>query len=662
MSGERPCWLWTAIVVVGLLVVPAPVWSDDVPLQRTPAGLAARVADAMDTVREVGPVLGVSAGGIADGSRCSGVRDDVLGGDEERLTRCIEALSAIYAALTDGADVDARTAAARAYVASEVADAAFRVTSARAAARAGQAGQLAPDGGVPAQILVLADHRTLRVRPLQALRPRRKWALVMGGLTAAERDAVRDTVVPRIGPHGLVVPEGSLVAPLDYGTRSAPTGVDRKAALAVARRMEAEIREREGASPVAGVQVRLAEPLTANDLGRIVASFQPARVAPAAEAIVELPIADLRGSLDDARERIASLACPQTPAAERAGLAAADGATAATILAAVYPSIDMRREVDGRLYEMPAASAPVVRLPYVLALPEGFGPETPLVLLVHGHGGDATKFLAQHAGPLLARGLAAVAVEIPDHGARGSREKEFLGVRDPSRLRVNVRQSLLDILALLRVAEDCGFVLPGGERYVPREVRYMGYSFGGMLGVAVRSLVPTLGRAVFVAAGGDLAGWLHLYSAAELSEAVATCLGGPEHGRNCRSERGCAPPGVCWVDPYLAWMASSIDMPFGLVLADAEPLGTARVRTGQASHAPLLLITGGTDAVLYPLLQARLADAYDLRGEHPAPMRGPGSRRRHWPALGHDLIDDEEVRTAAYDFLAAGRRPGPASP
>ena len=67
------------------------------------------------------------------------------------------------------------------------------------------------------------------------------------------------------------------------------------------------------------------------------------------------------------------------------------------------------------------------------------------------------------------------------------------------------------------------------------------------------------------------------------------------------------------------------------------------------------------DGVLFALLQARLGDAYDMHGEAPGRVRGPRSERRHWPSLGHDLIDNAEVRTTAYDFLASpGRdRSGP---
>lgn len=648
--------LWSRLALLSLVAFPAPAHADYVPLQRTPAGVAARVDEALDRLGDVGPVVGVAPAQVRAAEGCRHGGSEIESGDVAWLSRCIEALGAVYGALTSKAETDAVRAGARTYLASEVADAALRVTSARAAAVAGDPGALAPAPGVAAQVLVLADLETLRIRPVQALRPGRKFALVIDGLTPEELDAVRASVVPRPSPTGLDVPPGSFVDPIVDAMGRDPSGMDHEMAHAVARQIEDDVRGRAATSPVAGVQVALPAPLRPDDLGRIVARFVPHREAPRDSTVVTLPIADLRGDLAPALERLAELPCATSPSVPRAGRVGGGASSAVSVFAGEYPSVEIRREEGGRLYETPVRDAGVVDLPYLLAVPDGIGPETPLVVLVHGHGGSAEKFLAHHGAALVSRGLAVVAVEIPDHGIRGSREKHFLGIRDPSRFRVNVRQSLLDILALIQAATHCGFVLPGGETYRPTDVRYMGYSFGGLLGITVRSVWPGLGRAVFLAAAGDLAGWLRLHFAIDLNAPVVTCVGGAQNGRDCLQDRKCAPPGVCWVDPYLVQMASLIDLPFGLALAEAEPLGPARVRTGASSDAPLLLLTGGSDGVLFPLLQARLGDAYDLRGEHPGRIRGPSSERRHWPELGHDLIDNDEVRSTAYDFLAAESR------
>lgn len=643
--------LWPAVLCV--LALSGTPYAENVPLQRTPAGVAARVQEVLSRLADVGPVVGLGEAPLQQSLRCRRALGPIEAGDRKWITRCIEALGDVYGALTSLEDSDAVRAGSLSYLVSEVADAAFRLSSVRAASQAGDPGALAPPPGVAAQILVLKDLRTLRIRPVQALRPGRAFALVLDGLTQKEIEGARATAVPRPGAEGLIVPDGSFVKPIAESMALEPSGMDHEMVHAVVRQIERDVREKTGVSPVAGVQITLPNPLRPDDLGRIVARFVPRRAAPPASTVVTLPIADVRAALGPALERLETLSCPSSPAARRVDPIDAVGGA---VFQGTYPSLDIRHESDGRLQERPASDAARTELPYLLATPSGVGRKTPLVLLVHGHGGSAPKFFEEHAAPLVSRGLAVVAVELPDHGSRGDRAKEFLGIRDPSRFRVNVQQSTIDVLALLQLARRCGFLLPGSETYRPADVRYMGYSFGGMLGITVRSVSPDLGRTVLVAAAGDFAGWLRLHFAIELNAPVVTCVGGPQNGRNCLEDRTCAAPGVCWVDPYLVQMASLVDLPFGLALAEVEPLGPARVRTGSASNAPLLLLTGGNDGVLFPLLQARLGDAYDLRGEYPGRVRGPSSERRHWPELGHDLIDNAEVRSTAYEFLAAESR------
>jgi dienelactone hydrolase len=396
------------------------------------------------------------------------------------------------------------------------------------------------------------------------------------------------------------------------------------------------------------VEIRLPEPLTPGHLERLVATFVPARRAPPERTVVELPVADARRALLAYRDALARLPCRPRPATPHA-----EGDRAAPVLTGTFPSLAIRGDGSEPLEPGDASRAEV---PYLLHVPRNLGPDTPLVIGVHGHGGTAERFLRDHAGELAARGLAVLALDLPDHGSRGAKPLEYLAVLDPSRLYVNFRQSEVDVLAAMRFSSECGFALPDGTTYRPHDLRYLGYSLGSLIGVTIRSTFPSLGPTALIAAAGDLAGWLMVHLPPNLDAPLLSCLGGQDHGRPCAGDRRCEPPGICWVGPGAALAAGLFELPFGLALAPSEPLGPARVRTGGTSHAPVLLLTGGVDGVLYVLLQARLGDAYDLHPESPGHMRGPRSRRRHWPELGHDLVQNDEVRETAYDFLAQPRR------
>ncbi|MDG2307446.1 MAG: hypothetical protein P8R42_22895 [Candidatus Binatia bacterium] len=652
MSGAGHFRFWVLLVGVGLIQASELAYARYVPLQTTSAGLAARVEEVADSVRDIGPSIGVTGAHVAGLSACAAIQDRIDAGDATALRRCATALGDVYGELWAAEPTDPRRRGVGWFVAWGVADAALRLTAARSVIEAGDPGRLAPPGRVASQVLVHGDGRTLRIRPLRALRPGRRWALVVEGLEPTELAALRETVVPKMGEAGLEVPAGSFSGPVVFGMRDDPSEMDHERAIALAKQLEQDIRGRTGTSPVAGVQVRLPAPLSSADLERIVATFVPAHDAPAEETVVVLPVLDLRSSLGGYVDRLTSEPCVSAPARSRAGILPSP----ALVLEGTYPSLEIGRESDGRRVEVGVVDATDMALPYLLALPPEVGPATPLVVAVHGHSGTAADFLSVHGAALLARGLAVLAVEYPDHGERGAAEKEFLGVLDPVRLGVNYRQSVVDVLAAIHSATACGFALEDGTTYRPSDLRYLGYSLGSLVGITVRSLWPSLGPAVFVAAAGDLAGWLMMHFPNYLDAPVLTCVGGPQDGESCFDSRVCSGPGVCWIDPYFARMAFLFDLPFGLVLADAEPLGPSRVRTGAVSHAPALLLTAGEDGVLFSLLQARLGDAYDLHGEPPGRIRGPRSERRHWPSLGHNLIDNAEVRAAAYDFLATPRR------
>ena len=595
---------------------------------------------------------------------CDTVGPAASTGNRDVIVSCGQALGDVYGALFADDEPDAIRRGARWFVAWGLVDAALRLTSTRAAIDAGETARVAPSPGTGTQVRIFPDRQTLRMRPLRPLRPGRRWSLVVDGLTPAELGHARATVLPRPGTDGLEVPPGRFADPLARWLEDDPTGLDRDKTIAVARRLEQDARELPGISPVGAVEFRLPAPLSAEQLQRIVARFVPAKQAPRSSTIVELPVVDARASLRAHRDRLATAKCSEDRAVQRPWLVD-PSPDLAIVVSGAYPGLGITRPAGDRLEEIPAKEAPATAVPYLLSLPVGFDANTPLVIGVHGHAGNAHKFLADHAAGLAERGLALLTIDLPEHGERaerGAHRLKFLGVLDPTRLRANVRQSTVDVLAAIRSSLDCGFVLPDGATYRPTDVRYLGYSLGSLLGVTVRSLSPRLGPAALVAAAGDLAGWLLVHVPHHVSSTMLTCLGGAEHGRACTIARPCEAPGVCWANPYFAVVAGALELPYSLVLAPAEPLGPARVRTGDGSHAPVLLLTAGQDGTLFSLLQARLAVAYDMRGEPPDRVHGPGSERIHFPTRGHELIEADEVRTAAYDFLARPRRISPTVP
>jgi hypothetical protein len=212
-------------------------------------------------------------------------------------------------------------------------------------------------------------------------------------------------------------------------------------------------------------------------------------------------------------------------------------------------------------------------------------------------------------------------------------------------------------MAAVRAALHCGVVLPDGKRVQPKEVLYLGYSLGTMVGILARSVEPELGTAVLFAPGGDISGWLMLQLTPRFSAPYVSCLGGPQHGESCFPSGLCAAPGVCTMDPHLYQLASLLELPYALAGAGADPLELAVERTGRASKARALLLTGAEDGVLHPMLATRLGDALGQKAYGPHRYRGPRTLRIDWPHLGHELVQDPAVRAVAYEFLASrGRR------
>jgi hypothetical protein len=145
---------------------------------------------------------------------------------------------------------------------------------------------------------------------------------------------------------------------------------------------------------------------------------------------------------------------------------------------------------------------------------------------------------------------------------------------------------------------------------------------------------------------------------ASLGVAAPVCVGGAENGQSCTTSAKCTAPGTCYLSPFLIRLLDLTPLPFHLVTGGADPSSFATERTGgTASHAPLLLITGGRDAILNPLLATRLADALGMHLVAEHVRRGPDSFFVQWPGLEHNLVNVRNVREQAYTFLASrGRR------
>jgi hypothetical protein len=641
-----------SLVVAGLVtgILAGSADAIDVAPQDSVAALAEDLASTLTAARDLATVLGVPVEQVAATATCDG--------EGARLIRC-EARASCHAALIelydgflvarDGAD-DPRSRRAAARVLTELAEMALRLASSSAEVEAGRCGRVSPPHSQSARMRLDADGRTARFSPL-----------VLDGIPADARSALAESVVPRFDGDHTVIPAGTFLAPLGRLLAEVPAGIDAARARETAARVERDASGLPGLPALAVVQLTFPEPMSGAALRGLRARFLAIEGEPPADAVATFRVIDARGGLLAYRARLADLPCVETPARplDARSLLGVPPASQGGLFEGRYRSLDIAGDGGvARALGVAAASAKVVELPYLLALPRDAGPETPLVIAVDGHMGSAVRALHHHAAGLLTRGLALLALEIPEHGERDTPEGEFVDRYDPLPVNRNMRQSATDVMAIVRMLSDCGLLLPDGSRYRPSRISYIGYSLGAMIGAVARGVEERLGPTVLLAGAGDLAGWLLLQLIPRLVPDLVSCIGGPEHGAACLATRTCAPPGRCGVDPGLFWLTEVFRPAYGLLTAGGDPLDFAGRRTGPASTAPLLLLTGGNDSVLHPLLATRLSDAYGMRPAAPGLRRGPRSTRLHFPDRGHEMVTAPEVQRVAYDFLAdAGRHP-----
>ena len=151
------------------------------------------------------------------------------------------------------------------------------------------------------------------------------------------------------------------------------------------------------------------------------------------------------------------------------------------------------------------------RVPAVLLLPRGATPEAPVpgAVLLHGFTSRKEQMAEMVGLPLLARGVASVAIDLPLHGERiAEGQGSSWGGGDWSR--AVDRSAFGNPLALAgswRAAQRetslaLGYL--GARAEVDRDrLAMVGYSMGSFLGVLVAAGEPRV-RALVLAAGGDL--------------------------------------------------------------------------------------------------------------------------------------------------------------
>lgn len=659
----------TILLTVGWLGCEA-AWALDPPPAASLAGLGADVAVALREARRIAGVIGVAPEVVAGDAACA---DFLAGADACRVASedaCRDALvEAVVALRRARATLPPRRAAAADAVLSDLFDVASRVALARDAVARGGCASVAPEGALASQMLLGPDERSVLVRPLVALRGGRRYALIARGVAEPLIAELRGALVPRPHGDGITIPPGAFSRPIAALLPDDAGGISAARLGELVARLERDADAVPGLGAFAGVRVTFPEQIRPDQIGTLQLAFAPASEARASETLAVYRVLDARRGLLEARARLASLDCVSTPAEARDAkeTLGARLPNIATLLHGTYRSLAVLGDASSGPLGLAAAGARPVELPYLLALPHGYGPSTPLVIAVDGHSGSAARILGKQAGALTERGLAVMAVEQPRHGERQEPGLDYLDALDPAALGRMVRQAAVDVLGAVAAATGCGLALPDGSRLRVPEVRYLGYSLGAMVGAIVRSVEPRVGTAVFVAPGGDILGWLLLRVSPAMGATYVTCLGGAQEGENCVATGQCTPPGVCMVDPFLDRLHWIVALPYEVAAAPADPLSYVTHRTGTSSAGRLLLITGGEDAALHPALATRLADAYGMAAVGPHRRRGPRSRLVQWPELGHELVDRPGVRAQIAAFLASDGRgeqfaPQPAAP
>ncbi len=667
--------LKTWLLVVALAALATPSRALDPPPGNSVANALEQAARAAELATMLRVPLGLPSSLGARLDPCTAVSESPTC-EKLDLEPCRSALIDLVTDLREARDRGPEMeAAAAGQVLTQTVDAVLRLGAAGDAIEAGRCPRVTPAGSYPAQVLLHDRQQTVIVKPLAPLRAGRTYALVASGLDPAEVERLGETVEPHFGPRGLVAacdsdrlhsPAGRVACAEERDSFAKVAretfagnvgGVDAAAVSALLIDLERKAAAMPGLGSYVGLQLSLDRRLRTEELTDLRFAFVPIGETLPGSRITSFRTLDARASLRDYRRRLRSLPCDMDASTEedRREVLGASATAVDTVVSGEIPSLAIHSATDPM--GTPAQAAQPSEVPYLLALPTGFSDATTMVIALNGHHGTARRLFSQHAQALAERGLAMLAIDLPEQGRRGGPDRDLLHVLRPDVLAGHLRQAAVDVLAVVRAAEQCGVPLPGGGRYRPRNVELFAYSLGAIVGAIARSVEPGIGSTVLLAPGGDLVGWLVLRLAPSLGAAPVSCVGGPQSGESCFGTGRCAPPGVCIVDPHFERLYQLVDPLYEQVSAPGDSLSYATERTGDAGKSPLLLLTAGDDSALHPALATHLADAYGMWPTAPGRRRGPHSTLVQWPSLGHDLVDHPDVREQVYAFLASnGRR------
>lgn len=162
----------------------------------------------------------------------------------------------------------------------------------------------------------------------------------------------------------------------------------------------------------------------------------------------------------------------------------------------------------------------------LVAVPDAanFPPPWPVVVFGHGLGSSKNSMFAI-APQLAAQGFATVAIDFVDHGERAVRTSNDAalgcsGTVDPTVspqcfapilsahldvTRDNIRQTVLDMEALVAALKACGDTMCGTLKVDPAHIVYAGISLGGIIGTTTVASTPDIKAAVLNVPGVGLA-------------------------------------------------------------------------------------------------------------------------------------------------------------
>lgn len=449
--------------------------------------------------------------------------------------------------------------------------------------------------------LVLVAPRVVHAEPLPALPAGRWWRLEV------------TPELPREAPASAAELAATARREAIDGRLDATLGEE---VMDLAASLEEDALKVRNVPVLAGERIVLEAPITAAALRAHVARFVPAKKgAPGA-----FRVADAAAILRRKRARLSRLRCE---------------------------AVRLQPENDGDWSGEYAA--PGGALPLRLRLSAAQDPAAPLVIAVDGLTGSMKRFLAEVGESLTGRGLNVLAVELPRHGVR-SDGSPYLDPADPSALAEILVSGVLDVMAALRQVRECGLLFPDGERLAPLDLRYLGFSLGGMTGVLLRAAEPYVSRMAWVAPSADLADWLLLQAARARGVPLVSCAGGPDSGTDCFGHGRCAAPGVCAVDPLLDLLGRQLRYPWLVAAAGADPADYAATPAGDAE---VLIVSGSADGILHPRQTRRLTDILGPASESGSVLSGAGWQRHEFEGLGHGLLGYPEVAARVFDFLAS---------